>query len=121
MNETCNNSPLISPMSGEPGPSCPISYPRIGGPTPLEQWILNKESYGGDPLARPKCKPGIKCTAFGIGQLTEYWRNRIGNMLSIDPNTTDFDQQLQLMRTYIDIKYGSTQMAINWWQSHGWY
>lgn len=110
------NRPLLSPMSGEPGPSCPVSYPRIGEPTPLEQWIINRES-GGNPNAH-----NPHSSAFGIGQLIAANRNALGNALGINPDTTDFDQQLQLMRAYIDARYnGSTQAAINFWQSHGWY
>lgn len=60
-------------------------------------------------------------TAFGIGQLIESNRQRIGQQLGIDPNTTDEAQQLALMNAYIKERYGSSEAAAAFRRHHGWY
>ena len=86
-----------------------------GGLSGAEQWIIGKESsnnvYADNPTS----------TAFGLGQLLIGNRQRYGRELGFDPNTTDYGQQLAMMRAYIQDRYGSAEQAMAFWQSHGWY
>lgn len=88
-------------------------------PTPSEQWIIARES-GGDTHAY---NPVDTSTghAFGIGQLTTTNRVEIGRRLGIDPNTTDYCQQLTLLRGYVAGRYGSTTNAVAFWRRHGYF
>lgn len=85
------------------------------GLSSAEQWIVNKES-GGDVHA-----DNPTSTAFGLGQLLIGNRQSYGRKLGIDPNTTDYGQQLTMMRSYIQDRYGSAEAAMAFWQAHGWY
>ena len=86
-----------------------------GGTSAAEQWIIGKESsnnvYADNPTS----------TAFGLGQLLIGNRQRYGRELGFDPNTTDYGQQLAMMRAYISDRYGSAQAAMDFWKAHGWY
>lgn len=86
-----------------------------------EAFIIRHESMG-NTRARPKECPmgfdittGKKCTAFGIGQLTEANRIKYGMQLGIDPNTTDYNEQLALMRAYIADRYTNADRAMIHW------
>jgi hypothetical protein len=81
-----------------------------------EQWIIGKESgsqgvHADNPTS----------SAFGLGQLLASNRQAYGRQLGFDPNTTDYGQQLAMMRAYIRDRYGTAEQAMRFWQSHGWY
>ena len=86
-----------------------------GGLSAAEQFIVNRESEGNVHADNPTS------TAFGLGQLLQGNRNSYGARLGINPNTTDYGEQLQMMRAYIADRYGSAQAAMQFWQGHGWY
>jgi hypothetical protein len=86
-----------------------------GGVSSAEQWIISHESGGSTTADNPTS------TAFGLGQLLQSNRQAYGRQLGFDPNTTDYGQQLQMMRAYIADRYGTAQAAMAFWQSHGWY
>jgi hypothetical protein len=85
------------------------------GLSSAEQWIIGKESSGQTTADNPTS------TAFGLGQLLLGNRQKYGRQLGFDPNTTDYGQQLAMMRAYIKDRYGTAEQAMSFWQSHGWY
>lgn len=107
----------MNQMLGMQGQMATMQQPGAtqGGLSSAEQWIIGKESsnnvYADNPTS----------TAFGLGQLLIGNRQRYGRELGFDPNTTDYGQQLAMMRAYIQDRYGSAQAAMAFWQSHGWY
>jgi hypothetical protein len=86
------------------------------GLSPAEQWIIGKESGGQGVTA-----DNPTSTAFGLGQLLLGNRQHYGRQLGFNPNTTDYGQQLAMMRAYIKDRYGTAEQAMAFWQSHGWY
>lgn len=86
-----------------------------GGLSAAEQFIVSKESSGNVHADNPTS------TAFGLGQLLQGNRNSYGQKLGINPNTTDYGEQLAMMRAYIAERYGSAEAAMQFWQGHGWY
>lgn len=86
-----------------------------GGLSAAEQWIIGKESSGNVNADNPTS------SAFGLGQLLLSNRQSYGRQLGFNPNTTDYGQQLQMMRAYISDRYGSAEAAMRFWQAHGWY
>lgn len=85
------------------------------GVSSAEQWIIGKESSGNVHADNPTS------TAFGLGQLLLSNRQAYGRRLGFDPNTTDYGQQLAMMRAYIKDRYGTAEAAMNFWQKNGWY
>jgi hypothetical protein len=86
-----------------------------GGLSPAESWIIKKESSGNVHADNPTS------SAFGLGQLIRANRQRYGRQLGFNPNTTDYGQQLAMMRAYIGDRYGSAEAAMRFWQQNGWY
>lgn len=84
-----------------------------------ERWLIERES-GGDVNAYNPVQTDSG-NAFGLGQLTTANRQRIGNALGINPDTTDYNEQLAMMRYYINERYGSPEAAMAFWQQNGWY
>jgi hypothetical protein len=86
-----------------------------GGLSSAEQWIIGKESsnnvYADNPTS----------TAFGLGQLLLGNRQTYGRRLGYNPNTTNYSEQLAMMRAYISDRYGTAEAAMRFWQQHGWY
>jgi hypothetical protein len=87
-----------------------------GGLSPAEQWIIGKESGGQGVTA-----DNPTSSAFGLGQLLLSNRQHYGRQLGFNPNTTDYGQQLAMMRAYIKDRYGTAEQAMAFWQRHGWY
>lgn len=88
-------------------------------PNGAEQWIIAHES-GGDVH---NWNPVETSTghAFGIGQLTDENRYNYGRALGINPNSTNFCDQLRLMRAYVADRYGNSWAALDFWRAHGYY
>lgn len=86
-----------------------------GGLSPAEQWIIQKESGGRTSAKNPKS------SAFGLGQLILSNRQKYARALGVDPWTTNYNAQLQMMRMYIRDRYGSAENAMRFWQRNGWY
>lgn len=86
-----------------------------GGESAAEKWIISKESSGNVYADNPKS------TAFGLGQLLISNRQAYGRQLGFNPNTTNYNEQLAMMRAYIKDRYGSAEAAMRFWQANGWY
>ena len=84
-----------------------------------ERWIIERESSG-DPFAYNPV-PTDSGNAFGLGQLTTLNRQRYAAEFGFDPDTTNPNEQLQMMRAYIRDRYGSPEAAMAFWQRNGWY
>ncbi len=84
--------------------------------TSAEQWIFDHESFGGSVTADNPVS-----TAFGIGQLLDYNREKYAARLGVSPDTTDFCAQLTMFRLYVNERYGSAESAKAFWIAHGWY
>lgn len=87
-----------------------------GGLSAAEQWIVQHESgsqgvYADNPTS----------SAFGLGQLLLGNRQKYGAQLGYSANTTNYNEQLAMMRAYITDRYGSAEAAMRFWQAHGWY
>ena len=95
--------------------------PPIGGAVPrgglsaAEAWIIARESGGRTTAANPHS------SAFGLGQLLLANRIHYGRQFGYSAGTTDYNQQLAMMRAYIADRYGSAEAAKAFWQSHGYY
>lgn len=89
--------------------------PGFAGLSPAEAWIIQHESGGRTTAKNPKS------TAFGIWQGLQSTRNAYGRKLGIDPNTTDYNQQLAMFRAYVKDRYGTPERAMSFWQQHHWY
>jgi phage-related minor tail protein len=97
----------------------------VGAQGPLnryERYIVAHES-GGDVRANNPTS-----TAFGLGQLIEANRVAYARRLGFnvgreygDTGTTNYGQQLAMMRSYIKDRYGSSAAAYNYHVSHGVY
>lgn len=87
----------------------------MAGLSPAEAWIIQHESGGRTTAQNPTS------TAFGLGQLLAGNRRSYGARLGINPNTTDYNQQLALFRAYVASRYGTADRAQAFWRSHGWY
>lgn len=78
-------------------------------------FIIGKES-GGNPNAQ-----NPHSSAFGIGQMIKSNREHYGKKLGFDPNTTNPQQQIAMMRAYVTDRYGSPEAAAAFKRQHGWY
>lgn len=87
----------------------------VAGLDPDLQWIIQRESSGRTNADNPTS------TAFGLGQLLQANREHYGAQLGFDPNTTDFNQQLQMMLAYIRDRYGTPANARRFWEQNHWY
>lgn len=116
-------------MVASPVTPKPVTAPTVASPAAVvlpsctatagEQVIIQRESGGNVNAYNPvDTSTGH---AFGIGQLTDELRDEIGARLGIDPNTTNYCDQLALMRDYIAERYGSTANAVAHEESFGWY
>ena len=88
-----------------------------GNLSPAEQWIIQHESGGNVNARNPSSG------AFGLGQLnpSSGTLQGIAKQLGFNPYTTDYNQQLEMFRTYVAQRYGNAQNAEAFWQAHGWY
>lgn len=77
-----------------------------------ERWIIQHESGGNVFADNPTS------TAFGLGQLLLSNRRKY---LGANYATTNYDLQLQAMRSYIHDRYGTAENAMRFWQAHGYY
>jgi hypothetical protein len=90
----------------------PTTYPK--GVSPLsdaEKWIIDHES-------QDLTTAGKKDHFFGLGQLRLDNRETYGKMLHIDPNSTNYWDQVALMRAYIKSRYGTADAAEAAWIKH---
>lgn len=98
--------------------TCDRTAPLIGA-SKLDrfvQFIIEHENRTMNPFLK-----NPNSTAFGIGQLLKATREAIASQLGYDPNTTNPDQQIDMMLKYIDQRYHSTEAAYEHWIAHGWY
>lgn len=79
------------------------------------QELIRRESGGRTSAKNPKS------SAFGLGQLIVANRRRLGKKLGINPDTTDYGQQLRMMEEYIRERYGSPEKALEFHNRKGWY
>lgn len=117
-----------SPTNRATAPTQPISRssssstPTTGAGSDLsdaEQWLIDRES-GGDPSAYNPVQTDTG-NAFGIGQLTTANRQKYASQLGVDADTTDYNAQLQMMRMYVQERYGTPEAAVEFWRQNGWY
>lgn len=112
----------FAPLFGHPGNNeiCPPSHPIIGENKldRFERYIIEHESKF-NPFAH-----NPKSSAKGIGQLLQQTRNAIGAKLGINPETTNYDEQLAMFKYYIahgSAHFNTSEGAYNWWITHHWY
>lgn len=106
--------PSTAPVGSSSTP-LPAGVQSTGDPN--LDWILNHEDASRSTTAK-----NPKSTAFGLGQLLDYNRASYAKQLGIaDPNTTNYNDQLAMMKKYISDRYGTTSQAKSFWQGHGWY
>ena len=101
-----------------PSTTCDRTAPLVGA-SKLDRFvkfIISHENATMNPLLK-----NPKSTAFGIGQLLLATRKAIASQLGYDPNTTNPEQQIDMMLKYIEQRYHSTEAAYKFWQNHGWY
>jgi len=105
-----------SDMTPSSPPPVATGNGRGSGVDPDLAWIIGKES-GGRTIAKNPTS-----SAFGLGQLLDYNRASYAKRLGIsNPNTTDYNQQLAMMKEYVKERYGTPAKARQFWESHGWY
>lgn len=97
--------PLLTPFPPAPKGVQPLSD--------AEKWIIDHESQN-------KTTAGNKDHFFGIGQLRLDNRITYGKLLHIDPNSTNYWDQVALMRAYIKNRpgYGTAENAEAAWIKH---
>lgn len=78
-------------------------------------FIIDGESNGIPTAKNPQS------SAFGIGQMIRSNRELYGKKFGFDPNTTDPQQQITMMKAYIQDRYGSPEAAAAFKRKHGWY
>jgi hypothetical protein len=83
----------------------------FAGLTDAERWLIQHESGGNTRAHNPK----RGSTAFGLGQMILSTRKHIAAELGFDPNTTDYFQQLAMMRLYIQENYKTAEHAVATW------
>lgn len=80
------------------------------------RWLIQKESSGKTTAKNPKS------SAFGLGQLIKANRKAYAQRLGIkNPDTTDYDEQLAMMKAYIKERYGDAVRAKQFWERNQWY
>lgn len=97
-----------------PPPPPPVVQVAPCSPTEGEQWLVDHESDGNVNARNPS-------GAFGLGQLMPGNRQRYGARLGVSPDTTNYCDQLNMMRDYVGDRYGSTANAVSHWRESGWY
>jgi hypothetical protein len=97
------------------GPIENSATPVSGNVGDALSWLIQHESGGRTSAKNPKS------SAFGLGQLLKGNREKYGSMLGFDPNTTDYNQQLEMMKRYITDRYKTPEAAKDFWQRKGWY
>lgn len=120
---------LYFPMSHEPwhiqlqkgytAPQ-PVEAPSTSGGknttgNPYIDYIIEHESNF-DPHAQNPTS-----SAFGIGQMIKANRVAYGKKFGFDPNTTNPNEQITMMKAYIQDRYGSPEAAYRFKKQHGWY
>lgn len=99
--------------SGRPGPD---NVPQhLQGLDPDLLAVMMPESGGITTADNPTS------TAYGLGQLIQSNRETYGERFGFDPDTTDFNEQLQMMDAYIKDRYGSYAAARQFREKNGWY
>ena len=108
----------IGGMGGVPanGQGYVFQNGHVEASDPDEEYLLTRESYGGDPTADNE-----NSTAFGVGQLLESNRRAYGQRFGFDPNTTNPHEQMTMFRAYVQDRYGSMAAARRFWDQHNWY
>ena len=109
-------SPQLAPHRPPTPPAGGSAEPSVNGALdPDEAWIIKRESGG-----RPSAK-NPKSSAFGLGQLIRSNREFYAKKYGWSPDTTDYNQQLQLFRDYVQNRYGSAADARRFWEKNGYY
>lgn len=109
-------SPQLAPYAPPAVPAGAAAAPTFSGTLdPDEAWIISHESGGRTTAKNPHS------TAFGVGQLIRSNRQFYAKKYGWNPDTTDYNQQLQLFRDYVKNRYGSAANAHRFWVQHGWY
>jgi len=94
---------------------------NTGNLTADERFVISREDASMNPDAyNSTLVPGMG-HAFGIGQLTDVIRNEQAKKFGFNPNTTDPNQQIQMMRGYIADRYGNAANAAAHERQYGWY
>lgn len=89
---------------------------QAGGVDDALQWLIQKESSGRTDAKNPNS------SAFGLGQLIRANREAYAKKLGIqNPDTTDYNEQLAMMKAYIADRYGSPEKAKQFWERNNWY
>ena len=101
---------------GQGGMGYVVQNGKAHSSDPNEQWLMDRESFGGDPTA-----DNPNSTAFGIGQLLRSNRESYGARFGFDPDTTDINEQMTMFRAYVEDRYGSMEAARRFHEQHGWY
>lgn len=104
----------VGPLSAPAG-NAPANSAGEGGSSALD-WLIAKESSGRTTAKNPTS------SAFGLGQLLTANRVAYAKKLGIsNPNTTDYNEQLRMMKSYIQDRYGSAEAAQAFHKKKGWY
>lgn len=88
-------------------PAAPAQQPAAGSTSTALDALINKESSGNVNASNGQY--------FGIGQLSPQARAQYGG------NSTDYNDQLNAMKSYINARYGSAENAWAHSQATGWY
>lgn len=97
---------------GVPGPAAPRE--KSTGNPHLDYIIQHESNF--DPHAQNPTS-----SAFGIGQMIRANREAYGKRFGFDPNTTDPNEQIIMMKAYVQDRYGSPEAAAAFKRKHGWY
>lgn len=98
----------VAPVVQAPAqPAAPVQQPAAGSASAALNALINKESSGNVNASNGQY--------FGIGQLSPQARAQYGG------NSTDYNDQLNAMKSYIDARYGSAENAWAHSQATGWY
>ena len=100
-----------SPVAQAPAVQAPVvqapAQPAAGSTSAALDALINKESSGNVNASNGQY--------FGIGQLSPQARAQYGG------NSTDYNDQLNAMKSYINARYGSAENAWAHSQATGWY
>ncbi|WP_220741371.1 LysM peptidoglycan-binding domain-containing protein [Leuconostoc miyukkimchii] len=98
----------VAPVVQAPAqPAAPAQQPAAGSTSAALDALINKESSGNVNASNGQY--------FGIGQLSPQARAQYGG------NSTDYNDQLNAMKSYINARYGSAENAWAHSQATGWY
>lgn len=103
--------PAADPNAGGQQASLPVGNSEEAN----RNWIIQKESEGVPTAKNPNS------SAYGLGQLIKSNREAYAKRFGFSPDTTDPQEQLQMMDAYVKERYGSYAEARKFWEEHNWY